>query len=78
MKASRKMREWLADRVSFVQYPNVRAADDATRSASRTGWRFAHPMPIGKRIDMLIMSIGLLFIGMIAAALVGVFIYCLL
>ena len=75
---SHKMQEWLADRVSWVQYPNIRPANQSTRQAAQTGLRFAHPMPIGKRLDLFLVSFGLLTIGLVAATLVGVLIYCLL
>jgi len=37
MKMSHQLQEWAADRISWVQYPNLRPADEATRQASRTG-----------------------------------------
>jgi hypothetical protein len=78
MKASHKLQEKLADRFSFIQYPNVRPADQATRQASRTGLRFTHAMPIGKRIDLFLLSTLLLVIGVGASAAVLFFLYVLL
>lgn len=78
MKRADKIQEWLADRVSFIQYPNIRAADASTRQTSRSGLRFKYQMPLGKRIDLFLISTVLLLIGL--AALFGVcfFIYAVL
>lgn len=78
MKRAHRFQEWLADRVTWVQYPNLRAADKTTREASRTGLRFTHQMPLGKRIDLFLFSILLLLAGLAALFFVGLFIYLLL
>ncbi|MFC3109931.1 hypothetical protein ACFOFO_18505 [Undibacterium arcticum] len=72
------MQEWLADRVSWVQYPHIRPADQSTRDASKAGLRFTNQMPIGKRIDLFLFSTLLLLAGLVALFFVGIFIYCLL
>jgi len=64
MKFRYRVHEWLADRISWVQYPNIRPTDDATRAASRTGPRFATHMPLGKRIDMVLLSLVTLATGL--------------
>lgn len=73
-----RIQEALADRVSFIQYPRVRPADTSTRAASRTGLHFKHQMPLGKRIDLLLMSIGLLAIGLAGLAFVLFLVYAVL
>ena len=78
MKRSHRFQEWLADRVSWVQYPNIRPADPSTREAARTGFRFTHQMPIGKRIDLFLLSMLLLLIGLAAAVGVLFFLYALI
>lgn len=78
MNLADNIQEWLANRFSSVQYPNIRPADHTTRNASRTGLRFRTAMPFGKRIDLFLLSLGLLVIGLIAAGVVGVLIYALL
>jgi hypothetical protein len=78
MNLLHKIQEKLADRVSFIQYPRIHPADPVTRAASRTGPRFNHQMPLGKRIDLLLMSIGLLVLGVGGSALVLFFLYAVL
>jgi len=68
MKRSHKMQEWLADRLPWVQYPNIRAADATTRAAAAVGPRFKYQMPLGKRLDLAILSLGLLVAGLMALA----------
>jgi hypothetical protein len=72
MKLLHKLQEKLADRFSFVQYPNIRPADKITRQASRgTGSHFVHSMSIGKRLDLVLLSMGLLAAGVAGLAVVG-------
>ncbi|PUA19578.1 hypothetical protein C7W93_06955 [Glaciimonas sp. PCH181] len=78
MKLLHRLQEKMADRFSFVQYPNIRPADNQTRDASRTGLHFKHAMPLGKRIDLLIMSLALLIIGLIALMAVCFLFYVVL
>lgn len=78
MKLLHTIQEKLADRFSFVQYPNIRPADSTTRETSRSGWRFKTAMPLGKRIDLFLMSMLLLIAGSAALFFVGLFIYCLI
>jgi hypothetical protein len=78
MKTSHRIQEWLADRVSFVQYPQFRPADQHTRESSRDRLRFKHRMPIGKRIDLFLLSLVGLMFGLAAVCAVLFFIYALL
>ena len=78
MKLTHRIQEWLADRFSSIQYPNIRPANELTRAASRSGFRFTYPMSIGKRIDTFLFSFLLLLIGLVALFFVGLFIYLLL
>jgi hypothetical protein len=78
MKLLHRLQERLADRVSFIQYPNIRPADENTRTASRTGIRFRHAMPLGKRIDLLLMSLGLLAVGLAGLTVVCFLVYAVL
>lgn len=73
-----KVQEWLANRVSWVQYPNVRPANDAARRHSRTGPAFTDRITVGQRIDIAAGSIALLVIGAVGMAAVFFLFYCLL
>jgi hypothetical protein len=76
MKLLHRLQEKLADRFSFVQYPNIRPADQRTREASRSpGLHFKHAMPIGKRIDLLLLSLALLAAGLAGLVVVGFLVY---
>lgn len=75
MKLLHKLQERLADRFSFVQYPNIRPANASTRVASRTGLTFKTAMPIGERFDLLMMSLALLAAGIAGLVVVGFLIY---
>ena len=61
-----RAQEWFADRVSWVQYPNVKPANKYTQEQSRTGFNFKTPMPLGRRLDLLIASLGMLIFGAVA------------
>jgi len=79
MKLLHRLQEKLADRFSFVQYPNIRPADARTRQASRgSGFHFIHAMSIGKRLDLVFLSIGLLAAGLAGLAVVAFVIYAVL
>lgn len=78
MKTAHRIQEWFADRVSWVQYPNLRPADEFTRDTSRSGVRFKHQMPIGKRIDLIVFSFFALALGLAAAAILLFLAYALL
>lgn len=67
MKIQHRIQDWLADRVSWVQYPHIRPANPAARATSRTGFKFKYAMPFGKRIDLFLFSLLLLLIGLVAA-----------
>ena len=78
MNIAHRIQEKLADRFSFIQYPNISPSDTRTRDVSRSGLRFATPMPFGKRIDIFLFSLLLLIVGLVAMGAVGLFLYCLL
>ena len=75
MKKAHRFQEWLADRVSWVQYPNIKPADDRTREAEKAGFQFVHKMTIGKRIDLFLCSSLLLIVGIACAVIVVIFCY---
>lgn len=77
MKFQHHVQDWLADRVSWVQYPHIRPVSAASKAASRSGFRFKHAMPLGKRLDLFIFSLLLLMIGLVALGGVLLFIYLL-
>lgn len=66
-----RFREWLADRLPWVQYPNVLPASDNARLARPAWplrWRFA--MTIGQRLDMLLIGLfGVVVFGALLAFL---------
>jgi len=78
MKRLHRLQERLADRVSFIQYPNVRPADQHTREASRTGLQFAHKMSWDTRIILVLASCALLLVGLAGLAVVGLIVYAVL
>lgn len=75
MKNSHRIQEWLADRISWVQYPNIRPSDAVTREAGRTGLSFKWQMPPGQRIQLFLWSSVLLLIAIAATVVVLGFIY---
>lgn len=77
MRRAHKIQEWLADRLPWVQYPNIRPADASTRAAASFGPTFTHKMTLGQRFDLVIFSAGLLVAGLIALA-VSCFIFYVL
>lgn len=78
MKPAHLIQEWLADRFSWVQYPNLRPADEITKYASRTGLRFKTAMQLGKRIDLTLLSLLLFIAGTAAVSFVALLAYLLL
>ena len=77
MKLQHRIQDWLADRVSWVQYPHIRPVSAASKAASRHGFRFKYAMPFGKRLDLFIFSLLLLMMGSVALAGTLLFIYLL-
>lgn len=64
MKLSIRLQEWLADRVSWVQYPEVRSMQKRQKLFF---WK--HQMPAGQRIAMVLffsMFVIVLAVAMIA------------
>lgn len=56
MKLHTRIHEWLADRISWVQYPDVRAEG----ASPRFGLRWSHTMPTSTRLFIAAMSLLLL------------------
>lgn len=74
MKRTEKIQEWLADRISWVQYPNLRPADERTRAKSRSdGIRFVNEMPwqvrvIGVLAAVVGIAVSLVILGLLLTA----------
>ena len=66
---SYRAQEWLADHVSWMQYPNIKPANKYTQEQSRTGYNFKTPMKLGKRLDLFLISLLILIFG---CALLGI------
>jgi len=79
MKLSFKTRlhEWLADRISWVQYPNVKPASGNAK-LRRLGIRWEHKMPLGARINLILMSLALLLVAIPLLAVTLVVAYAVL
>ena len=54
-----RVQEWLAERVTWVQYPDIRQV--GTKHLFRPG--FVHRMPFGQRLDLLLFSLATLVAG---------------
>lgn len=69
-----RAQEWLADRVSFIQYPRLRPAD--ARTASHHGIRWKNKMPWEFRLGLLLWSVLTLALCafLLCALLFGVYI----
>jgi hypothetical protein len=79
MKLRHKLQEKLADRFSFIQYPDLRPADARTRAASRQPVvQFEHAMPLGKRMDLALLSLGLLALALAAVGVTVFFFWVIL
>lgn len=63
MKKITRAHEWLADRVSFIQYPNLRPADAHTRS--HHGMRWKHSMPWEVRLTLAVLSAAAVVIALL-------------
>lgn len=59
MKLPIRIHEWLADRISWVQYPKIRPANRRTAQAA-TMFRYSMPWPY--RVAMLVGAVALLAI----------------
>jgi len=64
MTRFQRAHEWLADRVSWVQYPNVRGPKQPF---------FKHEMPIMNRVALALFGAGLVVVSLIALSM-----FCLL
>lgn len=78
MKISHKIQEWLADRVTSVQYPNVRPADVITRKASRNSDLNRNALPFMVRVNLFLFGSFLVTLGAAFLSAVVLFIYLLL
>ncbi|WDZ97987.1 hypothetical protein Herbaro_09460 [Herbaspirillum sp. WKF16] len=65
-----RAQEFLADRVSFIQYPDVRASDERGRLA--LPFRFVESMPWYTRAALICVGVATLLICS-AAALLGIY-----
>jgi hypothetical protein len=63
-----RVQEWLADRFTWVQYPNLSRAGSPVRRGLR--WKF--PMSAGARLDMVLIS---LFVAVVAGGFLVVVLY---
>ena len=68
MKLVFRAQEWLADRVSWVQYPNVRMVSPKRPSRPATFW--TNRMPFGYRI--MLVAACLLMLMILIPALIAV------
>ncbi|MDZ5633933.1 hypothetical protein [Janthinobacterium sp. GMG1] len=75
MKLSHRIQEWAADRVSWVQYPNIRPADAFTRDASRSSPVAKRHLTMGQRFDLLVLSGALLVLGLVGLAFAAAIFY---
>ena len=71
MKLRYRIQDWLADRVDWVQYPDIRRGAMDQRSKLM----FANRMSFGQRIDLLLISLFILFVGTLALGAIGIVIY---
>lgn len=71
MRLVTRAHEWLADRVSWVQYPNVRA--EHGRSLV---WKYE--MPWYQRMALVVMGVGLIGVSAIALFFLGVLFWAVL
>lgn len=65
MRLVTRVHEWLADHVSWVQYPNVRA--EHGRSLF---WKYE--MPWYQRMGLVVMGLGLIGISAVALFFLGI------
>jgi len=72
MRLQHRAQEWLADRVSWVQYPNVRQIG---RKSPRF---FRHAMPASTRITLALLGLMALFILIPAITAGGFFLYAII
>lgn len=76
MKLRLSAHEWLADHVSWVQYPNVKLVSPKKKTARKPFFR--HSMPAGTRVTLVLMSLMLLFVVVPALAAMIFFLYAFL
>jgi hypothetical protein len=74
MRWQDRVQEWLADRVSCVQYPNIRAISAPRRRAPF----FRHQMPAGTRITLTLLSLMALAILIPVLIATAFFLYAFL
>jgi hypothetical protein len=76
MKLLHRLHEKLADRFTFIQYPDIRPADQRTREASRSpGLHFKHAMPIEQRVGLVLVSLVMLAAAIAGMAAAGFLVY---
>ena len=72
MKRFDQLRHWSARRSEINDDPDLNVIDVTPKLLKLA---FKHKMPIGKRIDLFLMSSVMLLVGLVAAGLTGVFLY---
>lgn len=60
------MHEWLADRVTWIQYPNIRAVTDTAKR--RPALQFAVQMPWWQRITLVAVFLPILIVCAVVLA----------
>jgi hypothetical protein len=81
MRFSHRLHEWIADRVSWVQYPDLRPADEFTRQASRSTSIFSKPRVKVSPLLAILLGLGGLvsiLVGLAVLSGVALFVYLLI
>ncbi|GAB3249207.1 hypothetical protein [Chitinimonas naiadis] len=73
-----RIHEWLADRISWVQYPGIQVVPARQRQPSTRGLRFAHSMSPWARIELLTISLFALVVGLVVLTVLGAIAYAVL
>ena len=74
MKLTTRVHEWLADHISWVQYPQVRAVS----AGARVGPQWRVPMPWPYRVVLLVCGLALVGFSLVALGAVGVLFWALI
>lgn len=74
MRLQHRAQEWLADRVTWMQYPHIRQIQPRQRKKRV----FQHQMPAGTRVTLALLGLMALFILIPAMIAGGFFLYAFL
>lgn len=74
MRVRDRIQEWLADRVGWVQYPNIRMISTPQRRVPF----FRYQMPASTRITLILLGLMALAIMLPAVIAAGFFLYAFL